>query len=1069
MTRRSSRLNGTLPVTSSPSVAPSEEPEDEISCPWIQHKEEKIPALQLPESSSDLVFESEYLFPVAEIYETCMAYYRVIQISPFLFEDFCCALRSPEQTRLLAEIHIAFIRLFIRDDEENQVQFCAQDTNNWLNVAMQLLDGMTYAEILRYYLESDARFECGEIIEILNANYPFVDVEKRITVLKWLCDFFIESYSYRKLLSNEGIMEYESVCRSCGKLGEILLCEGCDACYHVECAMLDNIPEGQWFCQVCQLHIARDVVDSKELAEAMLQHKYRISPLGHDRHGRIYWFFVKRVFIQESETGSVHYYSTLPQLYEVVKQLDPVYYEKDLCANLFERLDDIARQMKRTIELTRKYREALVQKIGSSRDTPACYLDVDNSFRMASILGETFSENVKMEIEDVSSGTALARLCELLQIEDGRLNSTFWSGGANEQQLSKLQNSIIKGVKFENGDSSAMKEKMDNLRRGYRLGFSDGRYREYQNEYSINELAKPFKQRSKERDKKKYLSARFALTDDGEFHWSVPKGRDCHVSEASVCKVIQVSIRKIIDRLPDELLHRLWSEKKARFLEMLMQTTKIEDIRYFLLQLERAIRKPVFTSIWWNSLGLTKLNRVTAEDREERSKLEEIRKKKEKALQTAVPGADPDILFVNYIKPRPSFHTIWRLRDEAFRLNNRKHMGGWLWTSATWVRRFQTPERPPSFIDYLNPKNNNNSPAVKKALRVEKFARKLARWRDNDECRTGALNGHLVCYSPACMYSPLGFTAKLKCYNPNCPRVVCDLDPSKKVKAYKNGIRVEQRPTAKPGQLRRNVLGEGTPFPFPMPYAFEVKNTKKRSLLVIPQVVVKRMARQGGLNAGQYLPGFNKQAKSNTTVWPYPCPRPFFDNCWRFSTLNANTFHALALNLRIMFSCIRWSEMEPEEGDGRVITHFPDHDEMRTITSHRENPPDGYYEQYKMRVHFLSIDDDENEDDSVTYRTGGGSRPRKRKSTKNRTTLSSNPNRRATKTEERWMDGVDLAPYEIASYWARFKRATVNQNQMVPRPTNNGPPRHVVAQTPQTRMPVIYYPPQSNGNHYRAM
>lgn len=103
---------------------------------------------------------------------------------------------------------------------------------------------------------------------------------------------------------------------------------------------------------------------------------------------------------------------------------------------------------------------------------------------------------------------------------------------------------------------------------------------------------------------------------------------------------------------------------------------------------------------------------------------------------------------------------------------------------------------------------------------------------------------------------------------------------------------------------------------------------------------------------------------------------------------------------------------------------------MRTITSHRENPPDGYYEQYKMRVHFLSIDDDENEDDSVTYRTGGGSRPRKRKSTKNRTTLSSNPNRRATKTEERWMDGVDLAPYEIASYWARFKRATVNQNQV---------------------------------------
>jgi hypothetical protein len=42
-------------------------------------------------------------------------------------------------------------------------------------------------------------------------------------------------------------------------------------------------------------------------------------------------------------------------------------------------------------------------------------------------------------------------------------------------------------------------------------------YREYQNEYSVNELAKPSKQRSKERDKKKYLSARFALTEEGEF------------------------------------------------------------------------------------------------------------------------------------------------------------------------------------------------------------------------------------------------------------------------------------------------------------------------------------------------------------------------------------------------------------------------------------------------------------------------------------------------------------------------------------------------------------------------
>lgn len=86
-----------------------------------------------------------------------------------------------------------------------------------------------------------------------------------------------------------------------------------------------------------------------------------------------------------------------------------------------------------------------------------------------------------------------------------------------EQGLTKLQNSTSEEVKSENGESSFLKMKMDKLRRGYRLSFGDGHYRDYQNEYSTNDLAKPFKQRCKERDKKKYLSARFALADDYEF------------------------------------------------------------------------------------------------------------------------------------------------------------------------------------------------------------------------------------------------------------------------------------------------------------------------------------------------------------------------------------------------------------------------------------------------------------------------------------------------------------------------------------------------------------------------
>lgn len=80
-----------------------------------------------------------------------------------------------------------------------------------------------------------------------------------------------------------------------------------------------------------------------------------------------------------------------------------------------------------------------------------------------------------------------------------------------------LKNSFTKKVKLDNGDSSLAQMKMDNLQRGFRLAFSDGYYREYENAYSVNEFAKPFKQRAKERDRKKYLSARFALVEEGEF------------------------------------------------------------------------------------------------------------------------------------------------------------------------------------------------------------------------------------------------------------------------------------------------------------------------------------------------------------------------------------------------------------------------------------------------------------------------------------------------------------------------------------------------------------------------
>jgi hypothetical protein len=76
-------------------------------------------------------------------------------------------------------------------------------------------------------------------------------------------------------------------------------------------------------------------------------------------------------------------------------------------------------------------------------------------------------------------------------------------------------------------------------------------------------------------------------------------------------------------------MHRLWIEgnKKQKFLHRLNAVSNLDDIKKMLLLFERIIRKPVFSIVWWNCLGHTKLLRATAEERERRQRLEQLKKK----------------------------------------------------------------------------------------------------------------------------------------------------------------------------------------------------------------------------------------------------------------------------------------------------------------------------------------------------------------------------------------------------------------------------------------------------------
>lgn len=55
------------------------------------------------------------------------------------------------------------------------------------------------------------------------------------------------------------------------------------------------------------------------------------------------------------------------------------------------------------------------------------------------------------------------------------------------------------------------------------------------------------------------------------------------------------------------------------------------------------------------------------------------------------------------------------------------------------------------------------------------------------------------------------------------------------------------------------------------------------------------------------------------SVWPYPCPRPLFKTCWLYRTVGLKSLAAAAIQLRIVWSCIRWDDVtaKPLSNDGK--------------------------------------------------------------------------------------------------------------------------------------------------------
>jgi hypothetical protein len=87
---------------------------------------------------------------------------------------------------------------------------------------------------------------------------------------------------------------------------------------------------------------------------------------------------------------------------------------------------------------------------------------------------------------------------------------------------------------------------------------------------------------------------------------------------------------------------------------------------------------------------------------------------------------------------------------------------------------------------------------------------------------------------------------------------------------------------------------------------YTTSKSKKRTIFVLADHELRHLAwRYGQAN----VQGFHKGSKNNSDNCFYPTLRPIFKTCWLYRTNGLSSLNAAALQLRILWACLRWDEM----------------------------------------------------------------------------------------------------------------------------------------------------------------
>uniref|UniRef100_A0A4W4GUZ9 Bromodomain PHD finger transcription factor n=1 Tax=Electrophorus electricus TaxID=8005 RepID=A0A4W4GUZ9_ELEEL len=206
----------------------------------------------------------------------------------------------------------------------------------------------------------------------------------------------------------------------------------------------------------------------------------------------------------------------------------------------------------------------------------------------------------------------------------------------------------------------------------FKLG-QEGKFRVYHNQYSTNTLALNKHQHREDHDKRRHLSHKFCMTPAGEFKWN----GSVHGSKTLTVSTLRLTIIQLENNVPAPFLHPNWASHRSNWIKAVQMCSKAREFALALAILECAIKPVVMLPVWKDSLGHTRLHRMTSMEREEKEKVKKREKKleDEETMQQAT--------WVKYTFPIK--HQVWKQKGEEYRVTG---YGGWSWVSKTHVHRF---------------------------------------------------------------------------------------------------------------------------------------------------------------------------------------------------------------------------------------------------------------------------------------------------------------------------------------------------------------------------------------------